>query len=104
INGGVDTHQVAIHVHQGSARVAGVDGRIGLDEVFKSVNAQLTAAQGADDATGDGLPNAERVADGQNTVPHGQCVGVAQHDHGQFVEFDLENGQVGVGVGADDAC
>ena len=31
-------------------------------------------------------------------------VGVAQHDDGQLVQFDLEHGQVGFWVGAHDAC
>ena len=31
-DGGVDADQIAVHVHQGPARIAGVDGRIGLDE------------------------------------------------------------------------
>ena len=35
-------------------------------------------------------------------VAHGQGIGVAQHDHGQLVEFDLEDGQVRVRVGAND--
>jgi hypothetical protein len=58
--------------------------------------------QGTDDATRHSLADTERVANGQHMVAHGQGIGVAQHDHGQLVEFDLEDGQVRVRVGAND--
>ena len=35
--------------------------------------------------------------------PTASSVRVAQHDHRQLVHFDLEDGQVGLGVGADGA-
>ena len=50
---------------------------------------------------GDGLADAEGVADRQHLVAHLQRVGVAQRDDRQAVQRDLEDGQVGVGVGAD---
>ncbi len=78
--------QVAVHIHQRAARVAGVDGGVGLDEVLKGVDAQLAAAQRADDAAGHRLAHAKGVANGQHLVAHGQGVGVAQRDHGQLVE------------------
>jgi len=101
IDRGVDAQQVAVDVDQRAARVAGVDGRVGLDEVLEVVDAELVAAQRRDDAAGHGLADAEGIADGQHLVAHLQFVGAAQHDHRQLVELDLEHGQVGVGIGAD---
>ena len=101
VDRGVDAFEVAVDVDQRAARIAGVDGGVGLDEVLEGVDAQLVAPQRRDDAAGDGLADAEGVADGQHLVAHLQGVGVAQHDHGQLVELDLEHRQVGVGVGAD---
>ena len=74
VDGGVDTHQMAVHVHQCTARVSRVDGRIGLDEIFKGVDAQLGSTQCADDAPRDGLTHAEGVADGQHLVADGQGI------------------------------
>ena len=91
-----------MHIDQRPAGVAGVDGRVGLDEIFKGVDAQMGATQGADDARGHGLTDTKRVADGQHHIAHLQVLGLAQHDDRQFVELDLEQGQVGVRVCADD--
>ena len=102
INGRVDAHQVAIHIHQCTARVAGVDGSIGLDEVFERVDAQLAAAQGADDARCHGLAHAKGVANGQHHIAYLQVLGLSQHNHGQFVERDFQQCQIGVRVGAND--
>ena len=43
-----------------------------------------------------------RIADGQHLIAHLGLVGVAHDDHGQLVQLDLDDGQIGVGVGADD--
>lgn len=43
INGTVDSDQVACTVYQGSARIAWIDGRIGLDEIFERIDPQATA-------------------------------------------------------------
>ena len=101
VDGCVDAQQVAMDIHQCASRVAGVDGCVGLDEILEGVDAQLAAPQCADDAAGYGLAHAKRVANGQHLIAHRKLVRVAQHDHGQFVEFDLEDRKVGVRVGAD---
>ena len=56
IDGRVDALQIAFHINPGAARVTWVDGRIGLDEIFEGVDAQLVAPQRRDDAAGDRLP------------------------------------------------
>ena len=47
---GVDADQLAVHVDQRAARVAGVDRRVGLDEVLVVGDAHVGAALGRDDA------------------------------------------------------
>ena len=74
VNGGVDAGQMPVHIHQRTARVAGVDRRIGLDEILEGVDAQLVAPGGAYDAGCDSLPHAKRVANGQHLVSHLQGV------------------------------
>ena len=71
-----------------------------MDKVFKGVDAQLVAPQGADNAAGNGLPHAKRVANGQNLITHLHGIGVAQHNDGQPVEPDFQHRQIGVGIGA----
>ena len=65
-NGGVDTNQVAAGVDERAARIAAVNGGVGLDEVLKTLDAQARAALGADDAHGHRLAagQTERLADG----------------------------------------
>ena len=67
-DGGVDADQLALGVDQRAAGVAGVDGRVGLDEVLVAAARDPAAAERADDARGDGLAEAERVADGEHEV------------------------------------
>ena len=43
-DGGVDAHQVAARVDERAARVAAVDGGVGLDEVFKALDAEARRA------------------------------------------------------------
>ncbi|OIQ66910.1 hypothetical protein GALL_515190 [mine drainage metagenome] len=100
-DGGIDADQVAPRIDQRAAGVAGVDGRIGLDEIFKGVDAELGAAQRADDALRHRLADAEGVADGQHHVAHpGACV-VAEGDDRQLAQLDAQHRQIGVRVASD---
>ena len=101
IDGGVDAQQLAACIHQRAARVARVDGRVGLDEVLEGVDAQLRAAQRRDDAHRHRLAHAERVADGQHHVPDRDVVAVCELDGRQVMPIHLQNRQVGVRVAAD---
>ncbi len=95
-NGGVDTDQFAALIDQGAARIAGVDGRIGLDEIFVVFNAEVGAALGADDAHGDGLADAEGVADGEHIVADLHLVGIADGDGVKVAGVDLHNSDIGL--------
>ena len=61
-------------------------------------------ALGADDARGDGERQvlAERIADGQHPLADPRGVAVAQRRGSEVVGVDLEHGQVGARIGADD--
>src|SRR6202030_3101797 len=103
-NGGVDANQLATKVHQGAAGITRVDGRIRLDEILVAVRIDSRAGQAADDAGGDGMLEAERVADGQHKVTHFDFGGIAErdlHQAGAF-RFDLQHGDVGGLIAADD--
>src|ERR1019366_1977528 len=103
IDRGVDAEQVAVDVDGGAARIAGVDRGIGLDEVLEDFESQRIAAEAADDARGHRLADAEGVADGEHDVAALQVIDVAEGDHRQLVEIDLQHRDIGIGVGADRA-
>ena len=105
LDGHVDADDLAGQVDQGAAAVAGIDGRVGLDEI--GVGAALVLegpAHGRDHARGHGVGVAEGVADGDD--------GFADHDVGRIAHDRLgqwllagqaQHGQVEVRVGADQA-
>src|SRR5262249_37698683 len=63
-NGDVHAHQLALHVEERPARIAGVDARVGLDQrLVRHVLVQADVAlDGADDAHADGMLVAIGVA------------------------------------------
>src|ERR1035437_7999405 len=85
---------------QRAARVAGVDRRIGLNEVLVVFDSEIGAALSADDAHGDGLADAEGIADGQHVVAHLHLIGIANGDGLQGSGVHLEYGDVGLRIGA----
>ena len=110
VDGGVHADDFACHVDQRTAGVAGVDGGVGLDEALEltvgdAVGAGLVdgAVLGGDDAGGDGLREGEGAADGENPVADLGAVGVAEFNgrEGLF-GVDLDDGDVGVFIDADD--
>ena len=101
-DGGVDADQFAAIVDQRTTGIARVDGGVGLDEVFVVFDAEVRAAGGADDAHGDALADAERIADGQGVVADLDFRGVADGDGGQIAGVDLHDRKIALGVGSDD--
>jgi hypothetical protein len=62
------------------------------------------AAECGDDTHSDRLADAEGVADGEYDVAHLERIGAAEGDCVKLaVGLDLQHGQVGFGVAADDA-
>ena len=106
VDGGVDADDFAVHVEQRTAGVAGVDGGVSLNEVLElSGDTGLDGAiLGRDDAGGNGLREGEGAADGFNPVADLGLIGVAHFDGGQRrTGVDLDDGEVGGLIGADDA-
>ena len=92
----------AVHVDQRAARVAGIDGGVGLDERFELAIGNDVAADRRDDAGGNGFIQAEGTADGQHPVADVHAVGVAQLGSGQrLLGVDLDHREIGFRIGAD---
>ena len=68
VDRGVDADHLAREVEQRAARVAGVDGGVGLDEVVVAALRRCCAVLGAHDAGGHGVLEAEGVADRDHPV------------------------------------
>ena len=102
INGRVDAHQQTVGIDQCATRVTRIDSRICLNKIFKGVDAQLFASQGAHNARGDGLANAKGIANGQDSIAHLQTLHLTQDDGGQFWQVNFEQGQIRFGIGAND--
>ncbi len=105
VGGGVDAHQIAAAVDQGSSGVAFVDGGVGLQQILPAVAVrphagEADAAGGADDALGDGLADVVGVADGEHHVPHVRQPIRILRDHRQVVRLDVEHRQISQLVGA----
>ena len=76
-NGRIDADDFAVHVEKRPPAVAGVDGGIGLEEIIVRTGAN-DAPLGTDDACGDRVSQAERVARSHYPVPHPNSGRVSQ--------------------------
>ena len=98
--------QVAGGIGQRAAGVAGVDRRIGLDEILEGVDAELRAAERRDDAHRHLWADAEGVADGEHDVADADAVHAAERDRreARFCRRHAmrNTGEVGFRVAADD--
>ena len=65
-----------LEVHERAAGVAGVDRRVGLDEVLVAFRVDAGAAERADDAGGDGVAEAERIADRDDEIADFGAIGI----------------------------
>src|SRR5262249_42443685 len=96
----VDADESAFSVYQRATGVAGIDGGVGLDEVFV-VQSESGTSSGADEAHRDGLANVERVTYGQDEIADFDLFAVGDFNGGQVLCVDLEDGDVSLGVLAD---
>ena len=92
----IDADDVAVDIAERAAGVAGVDGRVGLDEpeeegaglIRRAAGGLLgRPAEGADDAGADGRPagEGERVTDGDQPITGGKGTGLAELRDGEIV-------------------
>src|SRR5215207_1336599 len=103
----VDADHAPLRVEQRPAGVARVDRGVGLDGALDDAAvARLDGPLEAGDDAGRQRPvEPERVADGQDLLADREAVAVAhRHDLERLAHAgDLDDGEVGVGVAADDA-
>ena len=97
---GIDADQESVHVDERAARIAGIDGGIGLDEELIVGDADLRAGKRRDDAARHRLPDAERIADGEHDVADFQTVGIAEADRGKLdaVRVEAKHRKIGLFV------
>ena len=102
-NCGVDADQLAAQIHQRATRIAGVDRRIGLNEIFVTFDAEATAPERADDARRHGLVEPERIADRNHVVADAQPARIGERDLRELARVDFQHREIHLRVGADRA-
>ncbi len=94
--------ELALEVHERAARVAGIDRRVRLNEVLVRVAIDPAAAERAHDSRGDGVREAERIADRDDVVADAQLARIAERHLDQRFVLHLQHREVGAFVRADD--
>src|SRR5215213_4228559 len=101
--GGVDADQAARHVDERTARVARIDGRVGLDEELIIRHANLRAGERRHDALRHRLADAERVADREHEIADLERLRITELDRGRALgAFHSQNRKVGARVAQHD--
>ncbi len=97
---GVDADQAAGKIDQRAAGIAGIDRGVGLDEELVVGDPDLGAGHRRHDAVGDGLADAERIADGEHHVADLQRVGIAEIGRGEALAavLDAQHGEIGARI------
>src|SRR5204863_4356700 len=91
-------------VHQRAARVAGVERRVGLDDVVDqpAARAAQRPTQRADDPRGYRALETVRIADGDGDLPRAYRRRIAQDDGFDTRGLDPQDRKVGAGIVADE--
>ena len=100
----VDADHLAVRIDQRPAGIAGIEGRVGLQHIIDQpagLRAQ-TAPERAHHAGGDRVLESVRVADGDRELADAHAARRAEHHRGQRVAADADDGDVGVGILADE--
>lgn len=99
----VHAHQAAFHVDERPARVSGIDGRVGLDEVLVVGDAHVRAPLGGNDAHRNGLTDAEGITDSEHDVAEPQARRVTELDGPQALDLPLkpQNRKIALRIHAD---
>lgn len=106
----VNTDNLSSGVDERTARVTGIDSCISLDHVTEVFGGGVVAGVGSDgtpsardNARGDGiLILTKSVADGDDLLASGDCLGITKGDSGKIVDIiDLEEGNIVERVGPD---
>ena len=100
-NGGVDGDELALQVDEGAAGIAGIDGRVDLNEVLENLVADVGAHQRTHDPHGCGALQPERTADRDDDVPDLQVIGIAERHEWEVRGIDPQKRHVRSHVGPD---
>src|SRR5713101_1175909 len=104
-NGGIDADHFAVRIQQRPARIASIDGRVGLNGVFdkRRLAGLHGSAEGADYSSGQRGLEPKGIADGQNFLSHKQRTRVGQRQRYEFAALgvDLDQRHVIALVGAE---
>src|SRR5271154_4474671 len=101
-NESVDAENAAVHIDQRSAAVAGINGSVGLDVGDGLVGIGL-ARYGADHPHGDGVLQSLGTADGEHQLAYARTLLREQGQRREIFLFDLEEGEIGFLVHANEA-
>ena len=98
---GVDADHFAVEVEQRAARIAAIDGGVGLDVVVVGTGIDVAVAR-RHDAGGHRAAEAERIADRDHPFAEPQLVGIAEpHRLQRLVGLDPQQRDVGLLIAAD---
>ena len=94
-------------IGQSAARVARIEGGIGLDDVVDDASVGARAgrertSECAHDARSDGARQSHRVADRHHELADAQGIGVAQRGRGEISGIGSDDGEIRQRVGTDD--
>src|SRR5439155_16535759 len=89
-------------VDERAARIAGIDGRVRLDEILVLCEAHVRPAGGADNSRSDRLTELKRTADREDPFADFQLRRVSPWDDWEAGDCDFQERDVGRRVGAND--
>ncbi len=100
----VDADHLSPRVDQRAAGVARIERGVRLQDVVEQAPraGPHRAAEAADDAGGDGVAESVRAADRDGDLPDAQAARVAEPAPAEIGRGDLEHGEVGIRIVADD--
>ena len=99
-DGGVNADHLAPVINEGTAAVAGIHRRIGLQIGHPLTFADgVGALDGADDASGDGVVQPQGVANGNRRFAGAHLVGIPQRRYRQPGGDHLDDRHIGEGIG-----
>ena len=99
----IDADHAPVHIDQRSARIARINGGVGLNEEAVVGNADLRARQRRDDSLSHGLPDAEGIADGENEIADFERIRIAEFHHRKIAALgQFQHGEIGARIAQQD--
>src|SRR5262249_40518420 len=99
---GIDANQLASDVDERASRIAGIDRRVRLHEIFVVRESQLGPPRCAHDSGSDRLAQLKRAADREHPFADFQLAGVSPGHHRQASHSNFQERNVSRWIRADD--